>query len=149
MSEYVNSATIMHLITQMDVVAALLAFMVLCMGLILRRLNKRFQRALERLDESERQLNHVLQRINRLEDHQMRAHSPQEMPRASMPQEDLVSRLQSAPRSGDAPNRYRHVASLAQQGMEAEQIAEILHISVSEASQLMSLSRLAQLDAQS
>jgi len=147
MSGSLDMSNIISVIAQMDVVAALLAFMVLCMGLILRRLNKRLQRVQERLNESERQLNHALQRINRLEDHQMRAHSPQEMPRASMPQEDLVSRLQSAPRSGDAPNRYRHVASLAQQGMDAEQIAEILHISVAEASQLMSLSRLAQLDA--
>jgi DNA-binding NarL/FixJ family response regulator len=147
MSGFLDMSSILNVMAQMDVVAALLSFMVLCMGLILRRLNKRLQRAQERLDESERQLNHALQRINRLEDHQMRAHTPQEMPRASMPQEDLVSRLQSAPRSGDAPNRYRHVASLAKQGMDAEQIAEILHISVAEASQLMSLSRLAQLDA--
>ena len=143
MPEYFNTANIMRIVAEMDVVAALLAFMLLCMGLILRRLNKRLQRVQERLDESERQLNHALQRINRLEDHQMRPHVPQEMPRASIPQEDLVSRLQSAPRSGDAPNRYRHVASLAQQGMDAEQIAEILHISTAEASQLMSLSRLA------
>lgn len=147
MPEDFNITDIMRIVAEMDVVAALLAFMLLCMGLILRRLNKRLQRVQERLDESERQLNHTLQRINRLEDHQMRAHVPQEMPRASMPQEDLVSRLQSAPRSGDAPNRYRHVASLAHQGMDAEQIAEVLHISVAEASQLMSLSRLAQLDA--
>ncbi|MFN2257966.1 MAG: hypothetical protein ABR516_05760 [Desulfuromonadaceae bacterium] len=144
MPEYFNISNIMRVAAEMDVVAALLAFMLLCMGLILRRQNKRLLRSQERLDESERQLNHALQRINRLEDHQMRSHVPQqEMPRASMPQEDLVSRLQSAPRSGDAPNRYRHVASLAQQGMDAEQIAEILHISVAEASQLMSLSRLA------
>ncbi|MFO7831294.1 MAG: hypothetical protein R6V18_04860 [Desulfuromonadaceae bacterium] len=149
MAEYFNSANIMRGLAEMDVVAALLSFMLLCMGLILRRLNKRLHRAKERLDESERQLNHALQRINRLEDHQMRSHAPpQEMPRAEVPQEDLVSRLQSAPRSGDAPNRYRHVASLAQQGMDAEQIAEILHISTAEASQLMSLSRIAQLDAQ-
>ncbi|MDY0291868.1 MAG: hypothetical protein RBR02_05995 [Desulfuromonadaceae bacterium] len=143
MPEYFNSVTVMQVLTQIDVVAALLAFMVLCMGLILRRLNKRLQRVQERLAESERQLNHALQRINRLEDHQMRTHTAQEMPRATLPQEDLVARLQSAPRSGAAPNRYRHVAALAQQGMDAEQISEILHISVAEASQLMSLSRLA------
>jgi biopolymer transport protein ExbB/TolQ len=143
MSEYIGSLNILHIVTQMDVVAALLAFMVLCMGLILRRLNKRLLRVEERLNESERQLNHALQRINRLEDHQMSAHPAPELPRASAQPEDLVSRLQSAPSSGGAPNRYRHVAALARQGMDAEQIAEILHISVAEASQLMSLSRLA------
>lgn len=138
-----NLSNILQIISTMDIGAALLAFMVLCMGLILRRLNKQLLRAQERLNESERQLNHALQRINRLEDHQMRTHAAPEMPRAYVSQEDLASRLQSTPRSGDAPNRYRHVAALAQQGMDAEQISEILHVSVAEASQLMSLSRLA------
>jgi DNA-binding NarL/FixJ family response regulator len=134
---------IVYLLSEMDVVAALLAFMVLCMGLILRRLNKRLHRIQERMNESERQLNHALQRINRLEDHQMRLQPAREMPRAPAAPDDLVSRLQNAPSTGDAPNRYRHVAALAQQGMDAGQIAEILHISEAEASQLMSLSRLA------
>ncbi|MGC9519538.1 MAG: hypothetical protein ACP5FP_07770 [Desulfuromonadaceae bacterium] len=140
-----NISDIVCLLSEMDVIAALLAFMVLCMGLILRRLNRSLHRVQERMNESERQLNHALQRINRLEDHQMRLQPAREreMPCASFAPEDLVSRLQRAPSAGDAPNRYRHVAALAQQGMEAGQIAEILHISEAEASQLMSLSRLA------
>ena len=43
----------------------------------------------------------------------------------------------------DAPERYRYVHRLAESGMAAEEIAEVLSISGHEARQLVNLARLA------
>ncbi len=147
MSNNINIAEVIAALGCIDVVTLLLSFMILCMALILRGHRRRMQALADRRMELEQQLNHAFQRINKLEEQQMFAHSAvqrTEMPRAIVPEDELLSRLQSRPRSGDAPSRYRHVAALAQQGLSAEHIAEILHISVAETSQLMSLTRLAQ-----
>ncbi|MDD2558045.1 MAG: hypothetical protein RBR43_03890 [Desulfuromonadaceae bacterium] len=147
MPNKVNVADVVDALGSIDVGTLLLSLMILCMALILRGLRRHMQRHEARRLELEQQLNHALQRINRLEEQQMRAHPVAQrtgMPSAAVPEEELISRLQSRPRAGDAPSRYRHVAALAQQGMDAAQIAEILHISVAETSQLMSLIRLAQ-----
>ena len=143
MGESLYAASIAEVAAGIDIFTFLLSTMVLLMALILRRLNRHLAMAKERMLETDRQLNHVLHRINRLEECQMRGSATLDLPRAEAPKDELVTRLQTAPLSGDTPSRYRHVASLAQQGMDAEQIAEILNISVAEASQLMSLSRLA------
>ncbi|MDY0212111.1 MAG: hypothetical protein RBR06_03830 [Desulfuromonadaceae bacterium] len=147
MTNEINVADVVAALGSIDVVTLLLSFMILCMALILRGIRRRMQTLEDRRLELEQQLNHALQRINRLEEQQLRARTvaPRTgMPSAMAPEEDLLSRLQSRPCAGDTPSRYRHVAALALQGMEAEHIAEILQISVAETSQLMSLVRLAQ-----
>lgn len=45
--------------------------------------------------------------------------------------------------STNTPERYLYVRSLAEKGMDAEEIASILHISIQEAQQLVNLSKLA------
>ena len=61
---------------------------------------------------------------------------------------ELTTRLQQPRlsaqhgRHSSAPERYLYVRSLAQSGMEAEEIATILSISTQEAEQLVNLSRL-------
>lgn len=76
--------------------------------------------------------------------------APQESPaplfEASIPadlDDELSSRLQGATGGGEAPQRYRHVASLVERGLAADEISRILHISLSEAEQLIALSRVA------
>jgi len=150
MSNKVNIADVVAALGSIDVLTLLLLFMLLCMALILRALRRRMQTLEDRRLEMEQQVSHALQRINKLEEQQLRAHTAVQrigIPSAVVPEEELLSRLQSRPRSGDAPSRYRHVAALAHQGMDAEHIAEILQISVAETSQLMSLTRLAQRDS--
>lgn len=44
---------------------------------------------------------------------------------------------------GQAPERYRHVATLADKGLGAEEIAEVLQVSSDEARQLVKLSEVA------
>ncbi len=147
MSNKVNIADVVAALGSIDAVTLLLLFMVLCIALILRGLRRRMQMLEDRWQELEQQSKHIFQRINKLEEQQLHVHTAAQrvgMPSAEVPEEELISRLQSRPRSGDAPSRYRHVAALAQQGMDAEHIAEILQISVAETSQLMSLVRLAQ-----
>lgn len=58
-------------------------------------------------------------------------------------QQPRLSAQHGLGRSG-APERYLYVRSLAQNGMEAKEIATILSISTHEAEQLVNLSRLAQ-----
>lgn len=101
----------------------------------------RFER--QRREETDRQLLNALQRITHLEDEpagqDLRpTHFEQDLNHA-----ELKNRLQAPATQGNAPDKYRHVASLAQQGMAVEQIAEVLNISLPEANQLVSLSRLA------
>lgn len=101
----------------------------------------RFER--QRREESDRQLLNALQRITHLED------LPTLAPQAPLRFEqdlnhaELKNRLQAPASLGKAPDKYRHIASLADQGMSVEQIAEVLNISLPEANQLVSLSRLA------
>ncbi len=45
--------------------------------------------------------------------------------------------------SGEAPERYRHVATLADRGLEPEEIAQMLQVSTAEAQQLVKLSEVA------
>ena len=52
--------------------------------------------------------------------------------------------IQTCPEPPEAPERYRYVHRLAGSGMAAEEIASVLSISSHEASQLVTLSRLAQ-----
>ncbi|OQY25721.1 MAG: hypothetical protein B6I37_00280 [Desulfobacteraceae bacterium 4572_35.2] len=101
----------------------------------------RFER--QRREESDRQLLNALQRITHLEDLptlavQSSPHFEQDLNHA-----ELKNRLQAPASLGNAPGKYRHVASLADQGMAVEQIAEVLNISLPEANQLVSLARLA------
>ncbi len=57
---------------------------------------------------------------------------------------ELSSRLQGAAGGGgEAPERYKHVASLVERGLGADEISRILHISQPEAEQLIALSRVA------
>lgn len=64
---------------------------------------------------------------------------------------ELTTRLQ-APRLNEAitriapntPERYQYISSLDQKGMDSEEIALILKISIQETEQLLSLSRIAQ-----
>ncbi|SHO50747.1 hypothetical protein [Desulfopila aestuarii] len=67
---------------------------------------------------------------------------------------ELTTRLQQPRLSAqhvlgqvNAPERYLYVRSLAQNGMDAKEIASILSISTQEAEQLVNLSRLAQVPA--
>ncbi len=101
----------------------------------------RFER--QRREESDRQLLNALQRITHLED--LPTLAVQSPPRFEhdLNHAELKNRLQAPASLGNAPDKYRHVASLADQGMAVEQIAEVLNISLPEANQLVSLSRLA------
>lgn len=51
--------------------------------------------------------------------------------------------VRSRPEAMDAPERYRYVHRLAESGMAAEEISEVLSISGHEARQLVNLARLA------
>ena len=97
-----------------------------------------------RREESDRQLHNALQRITHLED--LPTSTPSVVPafERDLNQAELKNRLQSPAPSGNTPDKYRHIASLAAQGMSVEQIAEVLNISLPEANQLVTLSRLAQ-----
>lgn len=101
----------------------------------------RFER--QRREESDRQLLNALQRITHLED--LPTVPTQRAPQFEhdLNHAELKNRLQAPASLGNAPDKYRHIASLADQGMSVEQIAEVLNISLPEANQLVSLSRLA------
>jgi len=62
-------------------------------------------------------------------------------PSLSLEEDELSSRLASASGPGEAPERYRHVSSLVERGLSAEEISRVLHISAAEAEQLIVLSR--------
>lgn len=112
-------------------------------ALALRRMQCQLQFERARREESDRQLLNALQRITHLEDRP--ASSAPAVPafEQTLNHAELKTRLQAPALNGSAPNKYRHVAVLAAQGMAVEQIAEVLHISLPEARQLISLSRLA------
>ncbi|MBN2644241.1 MAG: hypothetical protein JXR59_02060 [Desulfuromonadaceae bacterium] len=122
----------------------LCSLLVLLLGLVILRQQRRLKETTRALSDLDKQLVNALHRITRLEDCQMQGGQPLR-PEVSLPREDLKSRLQAPVSTGEPPNRYRHVAALSQQGMNAEQISDVLHISVAEATQLMSLCRLARL----
>lgn len=69
----------------------------------------------------------------------------------SLMQASLKQRLQNAPDWRQPPEKYRYAAALAEQGMDAEGIAAVLHFPLEEAEQLIALKRaaLAQLDLES
>ena len=120
------------------------SFMMLVFALAVWRLQRRVGDETRRREEADRQLLNALQRLTRLED-QIENAAPQKGGfERSLDHAELKNRLQAPPvSSGNPPNKYRHVAALAEQGMDEKQIAEVLHISVAEASQLISLSRIA------
>lgn len=124
----------------------LMSLMVLLFSVCLLRMQRSLRFEVQRREESDRQLLNALQRVTKLED------QLEQSPRAavnfdqSLDEAELKSRLQAPVSAGNAPNKYRHVASLAEQGMSVQQIAEVLHISLPEATQLVSLSRIARSD---
>lgn len=101
----------------------------------------RFER--QRREESDRQLLNALQRITHLEDRPTAPTQAAHRFENDLNHAELKNRLQAPASLGNAPDKYRHVASLADQGMSVEQIAEVLNISLPEANQLVSLARLA------
>ena len=120
------------------------SFMMLVFGLAVWRLQQRVHDETRRREEADRQLLNALQRLTRLEDQIDSGSSNNRDFERSLDHAELKNRLQTPPvTSGNPPNKYRHVAALAEQGMDEKQIAEVLHISVAEASQLISLSRIA------
>ncbi|EAT15826.1 hypothetical protein [Desulfuromonas acetoxidans] len=121
------------------------SFMMLVFGLAVWRLQRRVHDETRRREEADRQLLNALQRLTRLEDQIEQGGSGKERNfERSLDHAELKNRLQTPPAtSGNPPNKYRHVAALAEQGMDEKQIADVLHISIAEASQLISLSRIA------
>ncbi len=97
----------------------------------------------QRREESDRQLLNALQRITHLEDNPPAASTATTGFADELNHADLKTRLQAPATTGNAPDKYRHVASLSEQGMSVAQIAEVLHLSLPEANQLVSLSRIA------
>lgn len=126
---------------QLDLLIMSVLIGLFTLALIRLQYQMRFER--QRREEIDRQLLNALQRITHLEDLptlavQSPPHFEQDLNHA-----ELKNRLQAPASLGNAPDKYRHVASLADQGMPVEQIAEVLNISLPEANQLVSLSRLA------
>lgn len=123
----------------------IISTLMLIFALALSRIRRQLARERQLREETNRQLLNALQRITQLEDivtNESAAAAPAGE-YAINPQE-LKSRLQAPVSSGSAPDKYRHVAALAQQGMSVEQIAEVLNLSVPEAQQLVVLARIAQ-----
>ncbi len=122
------------------------ALLMLLFAIILLRMRRQLQRERRRRKEIDKQLLNALQRITRLED---QLDSLATAPSAAAAKEtaitsaELKTRLQTPNSGGSAPDKYRHVAALAAQGMSTEQIAEVLKISLPEANQLVSLARIA------
>lgn len=135
-----------HLFNFSQLPLLLMSLMVFLFAVCLLRMQRRLRFESQRREESDRQLLNALQRITKLED------QLEQSPRAaasfdqSLDEAELKSRLQAPVAAGNAPDKYRHVASLAEQGMSIQQIAEVLHISLPEATQLVSLSRIARSD---
>ncbi|MCD6526706.1 MAG: hypothetical protein J7K75_06935 [Desulfuromonas sp.] len=124
----------------------LVSVMMLLFAVSLLRQQRRIRFEIQRREEADRQLLNALQRITKLEDSLDPSSSQSSTFERSLDHAELKSRLQTPVTSGNAPDKYRHVASLAQQGMSDQQIAEVLNISVPEATQLVSLSRIARND---
>lgn len=101
----------------------------------------RFER--QRREETDRQLLNALQRITHLEDMPASPEQRSSNFEHDLNHAELKNRLQAPASLGNAPDKYRHIALLAEQGMAVEQISEVLNISIPEAHQLVSLSRLA------
>ena len=128
-------------LAQPDLLVVTVIIGLFTLALLRLQYQMRFER--QRREETDRQLLNALQRITHLEDapsglEQRSNHFEHDLNHA-----ELKNRLQAPASLGNAPDKYRHVASLAQQGMAVEQIAEVLNISLPEANQLVSLSRLA------
>lgn len=124
---------------QLLLVSAMMVLFAVC----LLRLQRRVSFEIQRREEADRQLLNALQRVTKLEDG-IEPSSPQSANfERTLDHAELKSRLQTPITSGNAPDKYRHVASLAEQGMSVQQIAEVLHISLPEATQLVSLARIA------
>ena len=119
-----------------------ICFMMLVFAVAVWRMQRRINEDIRRREEGDRQLLNALQRITRLEDQLANSPATATFER-TLDHADLKNRLQAPVTSGNAPNKYRHVSALAEQGMTEQQIAEVLNISVAEASQLISLSRIA------
>ncbi|MDO3378056.1 hypothetical protein [Geoalkalibacter halelectricus] len=70
------------------------------------------------------------------------ANQAQQAPTAAptpVDEEQIRARLQQAGCGGEAPERYRHVATLADKGLAPEEIARVLQVSAMEAEQLVRL----------
>lgn len=122
------------------IISTLMLFFAVALLRIQRQLS--FERQLR--EESNRQLLNALQRITHLEDMVPSDSTTASPVEYAINPEELKNRLQSPAGTGNAPDKYRHVAALAQQGMSVTQIAEVLNLSVPEAQQLVVLARIAQ-----
>lgn len=128
--------------THLDLLIISTLMLIFALSLLRIRRQLAFERRLR--EETNRQLLNALQRITTLED---LAPSEGRAPAAveyEIDPADLKTRLQSPARTGNPPDKYRHVAALAQQGMSVTQIAEVLNLSVPEVQQLVVLARIAQ-----
>jgi len=120
-----------------------ISIFVLFLSFILLRLQRLISFERQRREENERQLLNALQRITQIEDSTI---APPVAVAAAPPEIDhaeLKTRLQTPVSNGNAPSKYRHVASLAQQGMSDGQIAEVLNLSEVEVRQLVTLASIA------
>jgi len=122
------------------IISALMLIFAAALMRIRRQLT--FERQLR--EETNRQLLNALQRITHLEDTLSDDGVTPPTNEYAINPDELKNRLQSPAGTGNAPDKYRHVASLAQQGMSVTQIAEVLNISVPETQQLVALARIAQ-----
>ncbi len=122
----------------------IISTLMLLFALALLRMQRQLAFDRQLREETNRQLLNALQRITYLEDTRPNDVVKPATVEYEINPEELKSRLQSPAGSGNAPDKYRHVASLAQQGMTVTQIAEVLNLSVPEVQQLVVLARIAQ-----
>lgn len=102
----------------------------------------RAARLQQRFHELQVELAAALERVEVLE---ARVSAPAGEPRrvfvANLEEAQVKARLEVS--GGQAPEKYRYVASMAARGMSPSEIAEVLKISPREAEQLVSLARVA------
>ncbi|HKK00706.1 MAG TPA: hypothetical protein VJ955_00945 [Desulfuromonadales bacterium] len=120
---------------------AVTALSVLCaVGfLVLAARAARLRRHVHDLQEA---LSVVTERLAGLEEHPVAAPPEPKVFKASLDEARIKARLEVTG-GGQAPEKYRYVASMAARGMSPAEIAEVLKISPREADQLVRLAQVA------
>ncbi len=108
-------------------------------------LDRRLERLRSQFKSQTRKLNEALQRLRHFEDAaEAEVNTPQPAPfsasfDADLSQAQMCQRLKGGEGGGAIPEKYRLVVAMARRGLGAEDISQILDISVGETEQLLKL----------
>lgn len=125
-----------------DLIFALVLSAALILSVFCWRMDRRMEKLKKLLANRESELRMLLEQLRAKEEKKEKEEEPSEVSfrfSEGLEQASLKQRLKGGDVPGKIPEKYRLVTSMAERGIDAEDISEILEISLAETQQLINL----------